>query len=69
VHGFAAGVEVPDYMAGDELARGALVEVMAAQRPAPMPISAVMPSARMVPPRVRVALEALGRLHPPRASA
>jgi DNA-binding transcriptional LysR family regulator len=62
-------VQVPDYMAGDELARGALVELMAAQRPPPMPISTVMPSARLVPPRVRVVLEALGRLHLPHASA
>jgi DNA-binding transcriptional LysR family regulator len=51
--------QVPDYMAADELARGALVEVMAAQRPAPMPISAVLPSLRLMPPRVRVVLDAL----------
>jgi len=51
--------QVPDYMAADELARGALVEVMSALRPAPMPISAVMPSLRLMPPRVRVVLDAL----------
>lgn len=51
--------QVPDYMAADELARGALVEVMLACRPPPMPISAVMPSLRLMPPRVRVVLDAL----------
>jgi DNA-binding transcriptional LysR family regulator len=71
--------QVPDYMAADELSRGALVEVMPAARPAPMTISAVMPSARLVPTRVRVALEALAalrdrpllvpRVRQPRASA
>ena len=52
-------MQIPDYMAAEELARGALVEVMSAFRPAPMPISAVMPSMRLMPPRVRVVLEAL----------
>ena len=46
--------QVPDYMASDELARGSVVEVMTSLRPAPMPVSAVMPSSRLVPPRVRV---------------
>ena len=52
-------MQIPDYMAAEELARGALVEVMSALRPAPMPINAVMPSMRLMPPRVRVVLEAL----------
>jgi len=43
----------------DELARGDLAEVMQAHRPAPMPISAVVPSGRLVPPRVRMLLDAL----------
>ena len=51
--------QVPDYMAADELANGALVEVMASHRPATMAISAVMPSSRLMPPRVRLLLEAL----------
>jgi DNA-binding transcriptional LysR family regulator len=51
--------QIPDYMAADELARGTLIEVMSAFRPAPMPISAVMPSLRLMPPRVRVVLDAL----------
>jgi LysR family transcriptional regulator, regulator for bpeEF and oprC len=54
--------QVPDYMASAELAAGTLMEVMAAQRPAAMPISAVMPSSRLVPPRVRLVLEALDTL-------
>ena len=54
--------QIPDYMAADELARGAVVEVMASLRPAAMPISAVVPSSRLVPPRVRVVLDALEAL-------
>lgn len=54
--------QVPDYMASEELACGELVEVLAAHRPAAMPISAVMPSSRLMPPRVRVLLEALQEL-------
>ena len=55
--------QVPDYMATHELASGALVEVLRPHRPPPVPISAVMPSARLVPPRVRVVLDALVALH------
>lgn len=58
-------MQIPDYMVADELASGALVEVMPALRPAPMPISAVMPSLRLVPPRVRVLLDALQGLRAP----
>jgi len=54
--------QVPDFMASDEVARGELVEVLPALRPAPMPVSLVMPSSRLVPPRVRAALEILRRL-------
>jgi DNA-binding transcriptional LysR family regulator len=39
-----------------------VVEVMASFRPAAMPISAVMPSSRLLPPRVRVLLETLETL-------
>ncbi|MBS1176633.1 MAG: LysR family transcriptional regulator [Proteobacteria bacterium] len=52
-------MQIPDYMVADEVACGALLEVLAAQRPAPMPISAVLPSARLVPPRVRLLLDTL----------
>lgn len=54
--------QIPDYMASDELACGRLVEVMPSHRPTPMPISAVTPSSRLMPPRVKVALEALEAL-------
>jgi DNA-binding transcriptional LysR family regulator len=54
--------QVPDYMASGELARGEVVEVLAAHRPAAMPISAVMPSSRLMPPRVKVLLQALEQL-------
>lgn len=54
--------QLPDYMVQDELARGDLVEVLPEHRPAPLPISAVVPSGRLLPPRVRVLLEALDTL-------
>lgn len=54
--------QVPDYMAADEIAAGRLVEVLAGNRPAPMPIHAVMPANRLVPARVRVLLDALAEL-------
>lgn len=52
-------VQVPDYLASDLLASGELVEVLPSLRPPPSPISAVYPSGRLVPPRVRVFLAAL----------
>jgi DNA-binding transcriptional LysR family regulator len=54
--------QLPDYVVADELAGGKLVEVLAGHRPPPMPISAVVPSGRLVPPRVRVLLDALESL-------
>jgi DNA-binding transcriptional LysR family regulator len=51
--------QVPNYMVADELADGRLVELLPGCRPPPMPISAVMPSGRLLPPRVRVVLDAL----------
>lgn len=51
--------QLPDYIVQDDLARGELVEVLTDCQPAPMPISAVVPSGRLVPPRVRVLLDAL----------
>jgi DNA-binding transcriptional LysR family regulator len=51
--------QVPDYMCADAVRAGRLVEVLAALRPRPMPISLVYPSARRVTPRVRALLEAL----------
>jgi DNA-binding transcriptional LysR family regulator len=61
-------MQIPDYMVEDELADGSLVEVLAARRPPPMPISAVLPSARMVPPRVRLLLDALQGLRERRSA-
>lgn len=52
-------VQLPDYFIDDDLARGDLVELLPASRPEPTPISAVYPSGRLVPARVRVTLEAL----------
>jgi DNA-binding transcriptional LysR family regulator len=54
--------QLPDYIVQDEIARGELVSLLADHQPAPMPISAVVPSGRLVPPRVRVLLEALETL-------
>ncbi|MBI5256129.1 MAG: LysR family transcriptional regulator [Burkholderiales bacterium] len=60
-------VQVPDYMVIDALERGELVELLPACRPAPMPISAVYPSGRLVPPRVRALLALLQQLKEPSA--
>ena len=54
--------QLPDNVVQEELVRGELVEVLPRLRPAPMPISAVVPSGRLVPPRVRVVLDALEAL-------
>ena len=52
-------VQLPDYMVAAEIARGELVEVLPSCRPEAQPISAVYPSGRLVPARVRVLLDAL----------
>jgi LysR family transcriptional regulator, regulator for bpeEF and oprC len=55
--------QLPDMLVQDALASGELKEVLPSCRPAPMPINLVYPSVRLVPARVRAALEALrGRL-------
>lgn len=48
--------QVPHYFVERLVAAGEVVELLPSCRPAPMPISAVMPSGRLVPPRVRAAL-------------
>ena len=53
--------QLPHYIVAEPLARGELVEVLPEARPPPMPIAAVMPSARMVPSRVRALLDLLER--------
>jgi DNA-binding transcriptional LysR family regulator len=55
-------IQVPDYIAQDALDAGELVELLPTMRPAPMPISAVYASQRLLPPRVRIVLEALSGL-------
>ena len=52
-------VQLPDYMVRDELDCGRLIEVLPQLRPRPQPISAVYPSSRLVPRRVRVLLDAV----------
>lgn len=54
--------QLPDYMAADPLGDGRLVELLPSLRPQAMPISAVYPSQRLLPPRVRVLLDALTAL-------
>ncbi len=54
--------QVPDYMVEDELRDGRLVELLPGCRPVAMPISAVYPSGRLVPPRVRAVLALLKTL-------
>jgi LysR family transcriptional regulator, regulator for bpeEF and oprC len=55
-------VQLPDYVAQRELESGALVELLPSCRPEAMPIHLVYPAGRMVPARVRVAIEALEAL-------
>ena len=52
--------QLPDNVVDRELASGELVELLPASRPPPMPIHLVHPSGRLVPARLRVALDALG---------
>lgn len=54
--------QLPDLLVEDELARGELVELLPSCRPEAMPISLVYPSGRLVPARVRVAIDALAAL-------
>ena len=54
--------QLPDYVVQGAIRSGRLVTLLPDLQPAPMPISAVMPSGRLVPPRVRVLLEALDTL-------
>lgn len=51
--------QVPHYMVSESIARGELVELLPTMRPPAIPIAAVIPSARMVPSRVRALLELL----------
>ena len=51
--------QLPEYMVADEIRGGRLVELLPSLRPEPLPISLVYPSGRLVPARVRVAIDAL----------
>lgn len=51
--------QIPEYFIREQLACGEMVEVLPALRPQPLPVSLVYPSAKLVPQRVRVAIEAL----------
>jgi len=65
VEAVAAGMglaQVPDYMAEAALRDGRVVEVLAAWRPAPLPISLVFASSRLLTPRLRVLIDALAAL-------
>jgi DNA-binding transcriptional LysR family regulator len=52
-------VQLPDYVVERELADGRLVELLPSLRTEAMPIHLVHPAGRLVPARVRVAIEAL----------
>jgi len=51
--------QVPDYMVADAHGAGRVVEVLSEFRAPPIPISVVYPTSRMLPPRVRVLIDAL----------
>jgi DNA-binding transcriptional LysR family regulator len=60
VEAAAAGLgvtQVPDWIAADALARGAVVEVLAPLRPAPMPVHAIWLAGRKLAPRTRAFLD------------
>ena len=54
--------QLPDLLVDDELARGELVELLPTCRPESMPIHVVYPSGRLMPSRVRVAIDTLAAL-------
>ena len=51
--------QLPDNVVADDLAAGHLVELLPGCRPERMPIHLVMPPGRLVPPRVRAAVDVL----------
>lgn len=52
-------VQVPDYMAADAINTGRVVEVLRGFRAAPLPISILYPTTRMLPPRVGAFIDAM----------
>jgi LysR family transcriptional regulator for bpeEF and oprC len=61
--------QLPNYMVDDALAAGRLVELLPTMRPPTQPIHALIPANRLVPPRVRVLLDALVALGSARPGA
>ncbi|ONG58338.1 LysR family transcriptional regulator [Pseudoroseomonas deserti] len=53
-------VQAPRYRFAEDLAAGRLVEVLPDHPPLPMPLSALYPQRRLVPPRLRVFLDWVG---------
>ena len=53
--------QMPDYVVADALDRGELVELLPTCQPARLPISLVYPSGRLLPARVRMAIDVLLR--------
>ena len=50
-------MQAPRFRYAEDLARGALVEVLPDHPPSPMPISALYPKSRQLSPRVRVFID------------
>jgi DNA-binding transcriptional LysR family regulator len=50
-------IQVPRYRVASELARGALVEVLAGFPPAPLHVHALYPHTRQLSPRLRVFID------------
>ena len=59
-------VQLPLIRFGDELQSGAMVEVLRAYRPPPLPVSLLYPRARIVPARLRVFIDWLEEALVPR---
>jgi LysR family transcriptional regulator for bpeEF and oprC len=60
--------QVPDYLVAGPISRGRLVELLPSFKPPPLPINIVHPSGRLLPSRVRAAIEALETLRARRES-
>lgn len=61
LHGWGL-CQMPDLLAQPALQRGELVELLPQHRPQPLPIHLVYPSGRLLPARVRAAIEVLEAL-------
>lgn len=61
LHGWGL-CQMPDLLAQPALDRGELIELLPQHRPAPLPIHLVYPSGRLLPARVRAAIDVLDAL-------